>query len=266
MVAVDDRQHRRQEIRRDRGDDAEAQAAGEQASTAAAHRVPSGRRPSSRIVSPRRATSWPASVKGDAARAGADELRAEGEFHLADLWDKAAASRRISAAALPKMAMAHERPEITELPQVIMAIRYSYPTRPQCAGPASRPGSDVVDRLVGVRAAPPFGPLPMALRGRSSTKNTRFGCLKRASRPSSASSTAASSRRTAGRPDHDRRHPLAEIRMRHADDGALDDAGDLVDLGLDLLRVDVEPPEMTRSCRARRSGRSRRGRSGRCRR
>ena len=38
---------------------------------------------------------------------------------------------------------------------------------------------------------------------------------------------------------HDGRHALAEVRMRDADDRALDDAVELVDLALDFLRVDV---------------------------
>ena len=38
----------------------------------------------------------------------------------------------------------------------------------------------------------------------------------------------------------DRRHPLAEIGMRDAEDRALEHALDRVDLGLDLLRIDVE--------------------------
>jgi hypothetical protein len=37
----------------------------------------------------------------------------------------------------------------------------------------------------------------------------------------------------------DRRHALAEVGMRQPDDGAFGDAGDLVDLVLDLLRIDI---------------------------
>ena len=38
--------------------------------------------------------------------------------------------------------------------------------------------------------------------------------------------------------DHGR-HAFAEIGMRHADDGAFDDARHTVDLGLDFFRIDV---------------------------
>ncbi len=37
-----------------------------------------------------------------------------------------------------------------------------------------------------------------------------------------------------------RRHRLAEVAMRQADDGCLDNSGERVDLGLDLLRIDIE--------------------------
>ena len=84
-----------------------------------------------------------------------------------------------------------------------------------------------------------FCTLPMVLRGRSSTKITRFGSLNFASRVSSRPSTSLLGQRGLAALHHDGGDALAEIGMRHADDGALDDAGDRVDLALDLLRIDV---------------------------
>ncbi len=81
----------------------------------------------------------------------------------------------------------------------------------------------------------------MVLRGSSSTMKTLLGQLelREALLQRLAMIAAASMLAPACAHDH-RRDALAEIGMRHADDGALDHAGHRVDLGLDLLRIDVE--------------------------
>jgi hypothetical protein len=79
----------------------------------------------------------------------------------------------------------------------------------------------------------------MVLRGRSSTMKTCLGSLNLARRCSSALAIEAAVIVGAGLDHHDRGDALAEIGMRAADDGALDHARHLVDLGLDLLGIDV---------------------------
>src|SRR3982074_2971832 len=91
-----------------------------------------------------------------------------------------------------------------------------------------------------------FCPLPMALRGNSSTTITRFGILNFASLPSSAFSTEASStlasllHTTTAVTPHAGGDTLAEVGMRHADHGGFDHPRHGVDLALDFLRIDVE--------------------------
>src|SRR4051812_48482360 len=79
----------------------------------------------------------------------------------------------------------------------------------------------------------------MALRGRSSTKCTRFGTLKLASFPFKAEMMEASLGRPVPEGTTTPRHGLAKIGMRHADDRRFAHAFEFVDGQLDLLGVDV---------------------------
>jgi hypothetical protein len=67
-----------------------------------------------------------------------------------------------------------------------------------------------------------------------------FGTLKLAIFAFSAATSASPSSATPGPGDDDRDDRLAEVGVRHADDRALGDAGQVVERGLDLGRVDVE--------------------------
>ena len=75
----------------------------------------------------------------------------------------------------------------------------------------------------------------MALRGSSSTTATCLGSLNR-------ELPAQRRHHVPGRAGDDRHHRLAEVRMRHADDGALDHPRQRVDRLIDLLGIDVQPP------------------------
>ena len=82
--------------------------------------------------------------------------------------------------------------------------------------------------------------MPIALRGSASTKNTRFGALNLASRPSSAARIDELVERRAGSRTTTAVTPSPKSGCGSADHRALDDAGERVDLALDLLRIDVE--------------------------
>ena len=71
------------------------------------------------------------------------------------------------------------------------------------------------------------------------TTKQRFGILKLAIFDFSSATIAAPSSAAPGSGDHDGDADLAEVRVRHADHGALGHAGHLVDVALDLRRIDV---------------------------
>ena len=84
-----------------------------------------------------------------------------------------------------------------------------------------------------------FCTLPIAFLGSSATTKSAFGTLKLAIFAFSARVSASASSATPGARDDDRDHRLAEVGVRHADDRALGDAGQVVEDALDLGRVDV---------------------------
>ena len=79
----------------------------------------------------------------------------------------------------------------------------------------------------------------MVLRGNSLTTKHCLGILKLARLDLSVATICAPSRCLAGFGNHHGHADLAKVRVRHADHRAFGHAGQLVDIALDLGRIDV---------------------------